>query len=346
MPLALDGLSLFLTPEENVELARYRRVAEAGYTVPRPDTKGVNAADVAFGIIAAHRDQSTLEWRAESKPEAHLGRNLAYTDVPAWWNVRRRDRMFYSGVGQGSHARIMMSAALMCLDNNAEAAEIDEYFGDVEAFILSLRPPRYVDVAKRSPDSVRAAAGRTVFMNTCSGCHGDSQNEVPPVLTVPAAVVGTDPLYATNASANGDGAIAYYFDFFNGTWFGTQGDAGRVERTATPVYSPPPLDGIWATAPYFHNASVPTLEAVLNPALRPRIYRRSFKPEEYQFGCTPSTSPCTKVVGWPYTTLSSKGTDTTIYDTTRAGYGNQGHTFAAGLTDAQRRDLLEYLKTL
>ena len=41
-----------------------------------------------------------------------------------------------------------------------------------------------------------------------------------------------------------------------------------------------------------------------------------------------------------------QGSDTTVYDTGRPGYRNTGHTFAAGLTDAQRRDLLEYLKTL
>jgi hypothetical protein len=33
-------------------------------------------------------------------------------------------------------------------------------------------------------------------------------------------------------------------------------------------------------------------------------------------------------------------------DTNRLGYRNTGHTFAAGLTSAQRRDLLEYRKTL
>jgi len=335
-PIALDFVSLFLTPEENVELARVRRVTDAEGLVGRPDTKGVNPADVLFGILAAHRDETTLQWLEEPKPDASFDINLVYTDVPAWWNLHRRDRMFYSGFGRGSHARIMMTATLMCLEDTAEAEAIDAYFGDIEAFIYSLRPPRYQDVAKRSIDQVRADRGRTVYMNTCSGCHGDSKNNVPPVPTVPASVVGTDPLYATQASVSGDGALGYYFDFFNNSWMGTHGDAGTLVREQTPVYSPPALDGVWATAPYFHNGSVPTLDAVLDPALRPVVYRRSFKPEEYDF----------TRLGWPYQSVWWKGSDVTVYDTRRPGYGNGGHTFAAGLTSTQRRDLLEYLKTL
>jgi len=33
-------------------------------------------------------------------------------------------------------------------------------------------------------------------------------------------------------------------------------------------------DGIWATAPYLHNGSVPTVEIVLNSRARPTYWRR------------------------------------------------------------------------
>jgi mono/diheme cytochrome c family protein len=39
-------------------------------------------------------------------------------------------------------------------------------------------------------------------------------------------------------------------------------------------YLAPPLYGVWATAPYFHNGSVPNIDGVLNPAVRPTIWRR------------------------------------------------------------------------
>jgi mono/diheme cytochrome c family protein len=335
-PLALDVISVFLTPEENVELARFRRVTDAEALFAKPDTKGMNPADVLFGVLAAHRDEETLQWLDEPKPDASLDVDLVYTDVPSWWNLRLRDRMFYSGFGRGSHARIMMTASLMCLEDTTEAAAIDAYFGDIEAYLLTLRPPRYEDVAKRAIDQARADRGRTVFMNTCSGCHGDSKNNVPPLASVPASVVGTDPAYAVQASILGQGSLGYYFEFFNSSWMATHGDAGYLERSQTPVYSPPALVGVWATAPYFQNGSVPTLDAVLDPALRPTLYRRSFKPEEYDF----------ERLGWPYQNVLWKAGDVTVYDTRRDGYRNTGHTFAAGLTSGQRRDLLEYLKTL
>jgi hypothetical protein len=81
---------------------------------------------------------------------------------------------------------------------------------------------------------------------------------------------------------------------------------------------------------------VPTLDAVLDPSLRPSIYRRSFVPEKYDF----------EHLGWPYETVTAKRGDASVYDTTRDAYRNTGHTFAAGLTADERRDLLEYLKTL
>lgn len=334
--LAFDGLSLFLTPEENVEMARYRRVQHAETFVPRPHTIGANPADVIFGVISAFRDKDTLAWQPTISPEANLDIAPVWSDIPAWWNMYRRDRMFYSGFGQGAHARIMMSASLVCVEDAAEAQAIDELFPHVEAFIKSLRPPKYTTVARRSIDSVRAARGRTLYMNTCSGCHGDSENNVPPAPSVPQSVVGTDPAYAVNTSVQGDGTISYFFDFFNESWYGQYGEKGTLVRNSVPSYSPPPLGGIWATAPYFHNGSVPTLEAVLNPALRPAKYRRSFNPDEYDF------VRC----GWPFQVVSQKGTDVTVYDSSRYGFGNGGHTFAAGLTSEQRRDLLEYLKTL
>ena len=46
-------------------------------------------------------------------------------------------------------------------------------------------------------------------------------------------------------------------------------------------YVPPPLVGVWATGPYFHNGSVPTVEAVLNSELRPEIWKRDQSPHAY-----------------------------------------------------------------
>lgn len=42
-------------------------------------------------------------------------------------------------------------------------------------------------------------------------------------------------------------------------------------------YQAPPLHGVWATAPYFHNGSVPTLEQVLDSSQRPELWQRQLQ---------------------------------------------------------------------
>ena len=50
---------------------------------------------------------------------------------------------------------------------------------------------------------------------------------------------------------------------------------GKDRVDVAPVgYVAPPLDGIWASAPYFHNGSVPTLWHVLHPGKRPNVWKR------------------------------------------------------------------------
>jgi hypothetical protein len=118
---------------------------------------------------------------------------------------------------------------------------------------------------------------------------------------------------------------------------------GQSVRAAPAAgYIAPPLDGIWAVAPYLHNGSVPNLVSLLDNRLRPRFWRplasQGYDPE---------------AMGWRHEVLDA-GKDGTadpaarirIIDTTRQGYSNGGHLFGDALEPADRRALLEYLKTL
>ena len=107
-------------------------------------------------------------------------------------------------------------------------------------------------------------------------------------------------------------------------------------------YVAPPLDGIWATAPYLHNGSVPTLEQMLDSQARPQYWSRvDFDDTHFD----------EEAVGWPWLPQSAQATAPAnqkklIYDTTLWGQSNAGHTFGDGLTKTERRAVLEYLKTL
>jgi hypothetical protein len=61
----------------------------------------------------------------------------------------------------------------------------------------------------------------------------------------------------------------------------------------------------------------------------------------------------TATLGWRYEVLDHGKDDATdgdearhVYDTTRPGYGNGGHTFGDVLSERERLAVIEYLKTL
>lgn len=145
-------------------------------------------------------------------------------------------------------------------------------------------------------------------------------------------------------------------------------------------YSAQPLHGVWASAPYFHNGSVPTVWDVLSPATRPVIWRRQRVPESeatpglgyrgydthldraYDYdklgwkyerrSCDPTSTSyylsCTEGVDVSATEDPGPNAveDRTLFNTHGYGKGNQGHVYTAVLTDDERGALIEYMKTL
>ena len=138
-----------------------------------------------------------------------------------------------------------------------------------------------------------------------------------------------------------DRLVAHY----NSTWLGAE----YPVETKRVGYQAPPLDGIWATAPYLHNGSVPTLHALLDSASRalpvhPPPFNRLL----------PTTTP--PHVGWKFNEVTAEELASTakrspfqakfIVDTARFGMGNRGHTFGDHLTHSERSEVIEYLKSL
>ena len=128
------------------------------------------------------------------------------------------------------------------------------------------------------------------------------------------------------------------------------------DTTANPVaslnaYKARSLNGIWATAPYLHNGSVPTLYDLLLPKKREGDPEDGeYRPDQFEVG---SREFDPVKVG-----LKSSGYQGFTFDTSLRANSNAGHEYASGktaqlngkvlrpLTKEQRLDLLEYLKTL
>ncbi len=261
-----------------------------------------------------------------------LGARLPEMDTPPWWRLGRKSTMYYDGRTDARSVRTNMQF-LLGEKTLKELQELEPTFRDIQAYLKSLKPPKYPFPI----DEAKAGRGKITFEKQCARCHGTygPEGEYPNRI-VELKVIGTDPARALGLS---DRLVAHY----NSSWFAEE-YASDLEKIG---YQAPPLDGIWATAPFLHNGSVPTLATLLQSSRRPAIFRRPPSTDFAHFD--------TAEVGWKFEPLERSTIPTqfrsfaesrVIYDTSRFGLGNAGHTFGDSLGDAERIDLIEYLKTL
>ena len=287
------------------------------------ETRGVNIADRLAALLAAHRDPITFKWIDE--PQLGIPTQVIPTDTPPWWLLKKKNAMFYSGFGRGDFGRFLMASNLLTVSDTSESRSVDDHMPDVLSYIYSLEPPKY----PKPINTTLAEQGRILFEDHCSSCHGSyGKNQTYPNLLIPESIIRTDSLlFKTNYSN------PQFLSWFNKSWFTTGDHPARLEPFNG--YIAPPLDGVWITAPYLHNGSVPTIEAVLNSRIRPAYWSRDFDKPEYDY----------ENLGWRFTSATKPGGNT-IYNTTSPGYGNYGHDFGDVLSDAERKAVIEYLKTL
>lgn len=111
------------------------------------------------------------------------------------------------------------------------------------------------------------------------------------------------------------------------------------------------LNGIWATAPYLHNGSIPTLYDLMLPRKRPGDPKNGeYRPNVFEVG--------TREFDADKVGLKSNGYKGFSFNTNLPGNSNAGHEYSSGntpqpdgsilpaLSKEQRLDLLEYMKLL
>jgi mono/diheme cytochrome c family protein len=236
----------------------------------------------------------------------------------------------------------------------------------LEEAIAKLTAPAWPDAIFGAPDAARVARGGALYGTRCEGCHKlvprDQQLRPAQVTRVLATGVGTDDAMTKMvATRTADTAMLQgrLMDVFLGRSIGPNERTTDILSHAVigamadsnfwPPMTPPPtealfdpsivaetykarpLNGIWATGPYLHNGSVRTLFQVLLPEARREtsfhVGSREFDPVEVGFKNAPG------VIGF-------------VLDTTVPGNRNTGHRYGDALSDEERKDLVEYLKTL
>lgn len=193
----------------------------------------------------------------------------------------------------------------------------------IEKYIMNLPAPAY-------PFSIEhevAARGQQVFQQQqCNACHalgGKRTGQIIP-LTEPDL---TDRHRIDTWTQE---AADRYNHFADGYSWGFH----DVRKLVPEGYQAVLLDGVWLRAPYLHNGSVPTLRDLLTtPADRPKKFYRGYDVFDQQNVGFVSNGPDAARLGFEY-------------DTNLPGNSNQGHTYGTSLPEDQKRELIEFLKTL
>jgi hypothetical protein len=236
----------------------------------------------------------------------------------------------------------------------------------LEQLAYKTRVPKWPEDIFGKIDQAKADRGEQLYTANCTRCHDSGKPDPidPNVIDytiIPLQVVGTDdneaknwtvPVTVDGKSVEFGAAQKVVLDaiFAKGKeklkktrpdldvdkidWESGRKNppAWRVAyanpTTKTLGYPTKPLAGIWATAPYLHNGSVPTLADMLTP---------------------PAERPKTFMVGareYDAKKLGYRANQGWTFDTTLKGNSNQGHPFGTTLKPEEKEDLLEFLKRL
>jgi mono/diheme cytochrome c family protein len=294
--------------------------------IPLGSTHGTTNA-VIFGVGLMSRRDTDLKL-IDEMPVALVHHDM---DAPPWWHFSTRPDLYIDGFAKRGH-RGLMQFTLVPENGPDFYREHEADFKDIYAYLMSLRPPRY----PLPIDESLAERGHRIFNNHCASCHGTYGDDSHyPNVRVPLNDIGTDPVRLTAIPVGGRRKYA-------DSWFAVDADGNRQQTTVDPDgYVAPPLDGVWASAPYFHNGSVPTLWDVLHPDTRPKVWRRvTDELDESKVGLTVESVDRIPL------TQSDMAVRRQYFDTQRFGKSNRGHEYPNALTEAEKRAVLEFLKTL
>jgi len=302
---------------------------------------------------------------------------LPPTNPMPWWLAKYKERSYwYSDASPHDANSFSFNFTVAHSDVNVKHADHIESTAKALAFVRATQSPVFpesldADLVKQGADIFHGRTRPAISKGfiACKNCHG-SYNKVESAtdLSQPGSWtvsyehsdkfrnVNTDSAY--NDVLQSFRPIVAHLNKVN-TYFEAQGTPELAASASVPDkkgYVAPPLVGVWATAPYFHNGSVPTVEAVLNSKLRPVIWTWNFgDPRAYDLNrLGVEYQPLTRSDYEASAEEARKSNERSraaieyraSYDTTTYGRANTGHTFGDLLSDQERTAVIEFLKSL
>ena len=308
----------------------------------------------------------------------------APVSIPALWGTHEFEWTMWNGavhsplvrnVGEalGVYAKLSVSETDFRTRSTIRVKDLHQ----LEEILLSITPPPWPGEVFGAIDAEKVAAGKKLYdKQGCATCH-EPELSMPYLFKrkfrqtrlIPYTEVKTDStaavafakrtavpgLFASRLTDNADKKRAadspvllpdIYVDVMgdvmrdgftelNLDLLARIGMVHGAEPTRRPSleqqlsYKAVPLSGVWATAPYLHNGSVATLFELFVPsAKRQKQFRVSNRFDPAKVGCAEGLDSDWK------------------FDTTLPGNSNAGHEYGTSLSDAERMELVEYLKTL
>ncbi|HVT36299.1 MAG TPA: hypothetical protein VHE37_11970, partial [Nevskiaceae bacterium] len=234
-------------------------------------------------------------------------------DAPAWWNVGHRPVKFQDGFLAMDALRSDFGFFLPG-PGPGGFDWVRQHVRDGDTWLMSLKSPPYPGAV----DTALAEQGAIIFHSknlwdetlhnpvakpdggngSCASCHGayspryvndPAYLDTPALEGVASYIVPRDLIATDSARVDSDSEAGEQYgrkDFFaypetasdDPDLDCTTQNRAEIRQGRLPGYLAPPLYGVWASAPYFHNGSVPTVWEVLQPANRSAIWRRVSTP--------------------------------------------------------------------
>lgn len=296
----------------------------ASLKVPLSTTDGTTNA-VIFGVILGALREPDMQVNLNQPVPKLLHHDV---DPPPFWNVRKKTSLYADGFAPKSH-RPLMQFMLLPSNSRETVYSWEDDFRAIEQWIESVPVPRY----PWEVDSKLVENGRQVFNAHCARCHGT----YGPEGQYAQQIVAWDEVRTDRTRL--DSLTPEHREWMRRGWMSRYGQDPVVVDPQG--YVAPPLDGVWASAPYFHNGSVPTLWHVLHPDERPVVWQRTEDGYDRER------------VGLEVEIRTSVPNDARTpaqrrryFDTRLPGKNASGHDFPNALSPAEKQAVLEYLKSL
>lgn len=300
--------------------------------------------------------------------------SLVTVDPQPWWTRKYKSTSYaWAESSPAAAAHFAFNFTVPHADANKNHEDHVAVISDILEFAKQTTSPAFPETL----DAAMVERGAALFHGRanlaagaklrCAGCHGSYEKTANFGRVGGWTVdydgrdvvdVGTDPAYSTivrgfeSMATRGNGLK----DYFTGR--GKPEIAPQVLVPSKPGYVPQVLVGVWASAPYFHNGSVPTLYGVLKSDARPDVWTRStdnpFAYSTVRVGLAHSSLKMTEAeyasraeaLASQHVGSAERVAFRAIYDTRRGGRSNKGHTFGDEMNDAERFAVIAFLESL